>query len=81
VLRRKVRTTRRPGLARENPLLFYPRRAWEVLTTYSDMGRYFLWLNRLRQRVDRTPDAAAYTDAALNRTGPTRDPADDTRAA
>jgi hypothetical protein len=45
------------------------------------MGRYFLWLDRLRQRVDRTPSAAAYTDAALTRTEPTGDPANDTRAA
>jgi radical SAM superfamily enzyme YgiQ (UPF0313 family) len=81
VLRRKVRTTRRPGLPRESPLPFYPRRAWELLTTYSDMGNYFLWLDRLRQRVDRTPNGAAYTDGALTRTEPTRDPANDPRAA
>jgi radical SAM superfamily enzyme YgiQ (UPF0313 family) len=81
VLRRKVRTTRRLSLPRENPLLFYPRRAWEALTTYSDMGRYFLWLDRLRQRVDRAPHAAAYTDAALTRTEPAREPANDPRAA
>jgi hypothetical protein len=81
VLRRKVRTTRRPGLPRESPLLFYPRRVCEALATYADMGRYFLRLDRLRRRVDRTPNAAAYTDAALTRAGPARDPANDPRAA
>jgi radical SAM superfamily enzyme YgiQ (UPF0313 family) len=67
IVRRKVRTTRRPGLPRENPLLFYPRRLWEVLSTYAALGRYYLWLRRLSQRIDRDPKAAAYTDAALSR--------------
>ena len=29
LFRRKCRTQRRPGLPRENPLVFYPRRLWE----------------------------------------------------
>jgi hypothetical protein len=70
VLRRKVRTSRRPGLPRENPFLFYPRRLWEALRTYAELGGYFLWLDRVRQRVDRTPDGASNTDAALARTEP-----------
>jgi hypothetical protein len=67
ILRRKVRTTRRPGLPRENPLLFYARRLWETLSTFAGLGRYYLWLLRLRQRIDRDPKAKAYTDAALSR--------------
>jgi hypothetical protein len=67
ILRRKVRTTRRPGLPRENPFLFYPRRLWETVCTYAALGKYYLWLQRLRQRIDRDPKAAAYTDAALSR--------------
>jgi hypothetical protein len=67
ILRRKVRTTRRPGLPRENPLLFYPRRLWEFVSTYAALGRYYLWLQLLRQRIERDPKAAAYTDAALSR--------------
>jgi radical SAM superfamily enzyme YgiQ (UPF0313 family) len=65
ILRRKVRTTRRPGLPRENPLLFYPRRAWEMCTASAGMLGYHLWLERLRQRIERDPRGAMYTDAAL----------------
>ena len=34
IIRRKVRTQRRFGMKRENPLVFYPRRLWEVLSCY-----------------------------------------------
>jgi hypothetical protein len=65
VLRRKVRTARRPGLPRENPLLFYPRRLWETVSTYAAVGSYYLWLLRAKWRIDRDPKGAAYTDMAL----------------
>lgn len=67
VLRRKVRTTRRPGLPRENPLFFYPRRLWEMLSTYAAAGSFYLWLQRLRKRIERDPKAASYTDLALSK--------------
>ena len=67
IVRRKVRTTRRPGLPLENPLLFYPRRLWEFVSKYTALGLYYLWLQRLQRRIDRDPRAAAYTDAALSR--------------
>jgi hypothetical protein len=67
LVRRKVRGTRRPGLPRENPLLFYLRRLWEMVSTYVALGWYLLWLQRLRQRVDRDPRTAGFTDAALSR--------------
>jgi hypothetical protein len=67
LLRRKVRTTRRPGLPRENPLLFYPRRLWEMSSTYAAAGSFYLWLQRLRKRIERAPDAASYTDQALSK--------------
>jgi radical SAM superfamily enzyme YgiQ (UPF0313 family) len=65
VFRRKVRGTRRPGMPRESPFLFYPRRAWEIVWTYARGGLYYLWLNRLRKRIERDPNAASYTDLAL----------------
>ncbi len=65
IVRRKIRDTRRPGFPREHPLLFYPRRVWETVTTYWEMVNYHLWMERLRQRIDRNPRAAEYTDAAL----------------
>ena len=67
ILRRKVRGSRRPGLPRENPLLFYPRRLWEICSTYSAAGTYYLWLKRLRERIERDPNGASYTDPALSK--------------
>jgi hypothetical protein len=66
IWRRKVRTTRRPGLPRENPFLFYPRRVWEFFSKYAALGMYYLWLERLRRRIEREVDAAAYADVALS---------------
>jgi hypothetical protein len=67
VLRRKVRTSRRPGLRRVNPLLFYPKRLWEMVCTYGGMA-WFLWkLDRLRRRIEREPEGEAYVDEALRR--------------
>jgi hypothetical protein len=63
--RRKVRTTRRPGMPVVHPLLFYPWRAWEMLSTYTRGALYYLWLKRLRKRIERDPSAASYSDAAI----------------
>jgi hypothetical protein len=65
IWRRKVRTTRRPGLPRENPFLFYPRRVREFFAKYSALAVYYLWLEGLRRRIEREVHATAYTDAAL----------------
>jgi hypothetical protein len=61
--RRKVRTQRRSGLPLENPLLFYPRRLAEIVTTHVRLVRYYLFLHRLRKKVER--DATPYIDRAL----------------
>jgi len=53
ILRRKVRRLRRPGLPRENPVIFYPRRLWETLTTGAALGRFYLQLERIRRQVSR----------------------------
>jgi len=55
--RRKVRTTRRPGLARENPLVFHLRRAWEIASSYLGFARYCLQIERLRRRIEREAEA------------------------
>ena len=65
LVRRKVLSTRRPGLPRENPLVFHARRVCEAVTTYVGLGRYFLQLERLRKRVERDPAAGQYTDQSL----------------
>ena len=61
--RRKLRRQRRPGRPRENPLVFYPRRIWEVIATHVKLARFYLYLHRIRRRVERDP--APYIDAAL----------------
>lgn len=61
--RRKLRRQRRPGLPIESPLAFYPRRAWEVAATHVNLVRYYLFLHRLRKKVER--DTAPYIDRAL----------------
>jgi radical SAM superfamily enzyme YgiQ (UPF0313 family) len=63
--RLKVRRMRRPGMPLENPLLFYPKRAWKIVSTYARGALYYLWLNRVRKRIERDPDGAMYTDAAI----------------
>jgi radical SAM superfamily enzyme YgiQ (UPF0313 family) len=66
VLRRKVRTARRPGMKRENPLTFYPRYVWELLTAYASLGRFAVELELKRRRITRQLRLAPYTDAALS---------------
>jgi hypothetical protein len=61
--RRKVRTQRRAGLPLENPLVFYPRRLAEIVTTHVRLVRYYLLLHRIRKKVERDP--VPYTDRAL----------------
>ena len=65
VFRRKLRTTRRYGLPLESPLVFYPRRLWEILSTYLPFGWYWLRLQLLRKRIQNDPRAGEYTDLAL----------------
>ena len=51
------------GLPRENPIVFYSRRVWEVLETHVKLAAFYLYLHRIRRRVERDPHP--YTDAAL----------------
>lgn len=65
MFRRKVRTSRRPGMKREPTVTFYPRRAWQIASTYLPYLAYGLKLHRLRRRIQRDPTARTYTDASL----------------
>jgi radical SAM superfamily enzyme YgiQ (UPF0313 family) len=65
LIRRKVRSQRRSTLPRENPLLFYPRRLGEILTTYIPGLLFQSKLHRLRKRLERDPAAKRYTDVAI----------------
>jgi radical SAM superfamily enzyme YgiQ (UPF0313 family) len=62
LFRRKCRTQRRPDLPLENPLVFYPRRMWEFVSTYVPAFAYALRLIRLRRYIkyrEQSPPAAA----------------------
>ena len=61
--RRKYRRDRRPGMPRENPLVFYTRYVWESLVKYTR----FLWMAWRYQRICRRveQDNSTYTDLAL----------------
>jgi len=65
MFRRKVRTSRRPGMSREIMLTFYPRRAWQIASTYVPFLIYGVKLHLLRRRIQRDPAARSYTDASL----------------
>jgi len=65
LIRRKVRTQRRSGMPRVNPLLFYPMRLKEILTTYIPGLRFQSKLHKLRKRIQSDPQAKFYSDLAI----------------
>jgi len=73
ILRLKHPSERRPGLPRENPMMFWPRFALETLHKHAilaaAMGRLLLFALALA----RNPSARSYTDQALT---PVRDDED-----
>jgi radical SAM superfamily enzyme YgiQ (UPF0313 family) len=65
VFRRKVRTQRRFGLPRVNPLIFYPLRVWEFSLTSLRLYRYYRRLRRMQMEVMAEPGIESYTDVAI----------------
>jgi len=65
ILRRKVRTTRRPTLRRENPITFYPKRLWETVATWARVGAFVMRLELMRRRVVRELEGVEYNDLSL----------------
>ena len=63
--RRKVRKQRRSGRPLESPLVFYPRRALEIVTTYGPFAWFALRLWLKCQQIKRNPANQHYTDLAL----------------
>ena len=65
MFRRKVRTMRRPTLPREHPLIFYPRRAWEI-ASLSVRWPLLVWkFFRILRRVQAQPQPAGNVDLAM----------------
>ena len=65
VLRRKIRTQRRPGLPTVNPLLFYPWRAVDFTRVVWRWARLYFRHQAIARRVLADPATPSYTDAAL----------------
>ena len=76
VLRRKVRRERRPELPRENPLVFYPRRAWEAVSSAAAWTSLWRRHHRIKRRVIADPATRHYEDEALRPTGKDAEVAD-----
>ena len=68
--RYKVRTQRRSGLPIENPLIFYPRRAFEQVQAIVRWTKLYRMLKKISDRVEADPEKRNYTDIALT---PTQD--------
>jgi len=64
-LRRKVRTQRRPGMPLENPLVFYPRRAWGTVSGLVPFALCYFKLRSIRRKIKHEPRRCSYTDKAL----------------
>lgn len=63
--RQKYRCDRRPGMAIENPLIFYPRRIWEMLLGQTRIATLLLKYTGVYRRIKADPTAFDYTDTAL----------------
>jgi hypothetical protein len=63
--RRKYRRDRRPGLPLENPLVFYPRYAWEIAYKHVYLGALVVRYGMFRKFLKLSSKAAGYTDRSL----------------
>jgi len=56
-MRRKYRRDRRPSMKRENPLVFYPTYAWQIIAKHAKLLRMYVHYSRMLKRVlaDDTP--------------------------
>jgi Radical SAM superfamily len=64
--RRKIRTSRRPGFKIENPFIFYPKRAFQIVQTLFRWYRYYNHLTSIAKRIEADPDKLNYMDDAMS---------------
>jgi len=69
VVRLKVRRDRRPGLALESPLVFYPRYLWETVRKQARLVAMFLRYHRIYRRVMREEASVPSADVAMRPVG------------
>jgi hypothetical protein len=65
LFRRKYRRDRRPGLPVENPVRFYGRYLWEIVSKHARLGSLAWRYARACRRVERDPARQRYVDLAL----------------
>ena len=75
ILRRRHPSERRPGLAPEPALLFWPRLAWETTRKTCAILSSFAWLTKEAIKAARASDRYSYVDQALT---PVHDDDDET---
>ena len=63
--RRKYRRDRRPGLKRENPLIFYPRYGFEIVYKHLYLFALIVRYGAFRQFLKMSKSAKDYTDLSL----------------
>lgn len=66
IFRRKVRTSRRKSFPIVSPVLFYPRRLWEIVTTHYRLLQMCRRVARICKKVRKDPANQEYTDLALS---------------
>jgi radical SAM superfamily enzyme YgiQ (UPF0313 family) len=64
-LRLKARRDRRPGLPRENPLIFYPKYVFGLIAKHVAISRIVWRMASVRRAIKRDPAARLYMDQAL----------------
>jgi hypothetical protein len=67
-VRRKVRTSRRYGMPIVNPLIFYPWRVFDLVTTLGRWLQLVRRYHRIQARVEADPAKLNYMDEALTPT-------------
>jgi len=73
MFRRKVRRMRRPGMPLENPLIFYPRRAWEIISLSVRWPSLVWKFFRILWRVQAQPQQSGDVDPAMIPAGEQKD--------
>lgn len=63
----KRRRDRRPGLPLENPLIFYPKYFYEIVTKCGTMFLTYYRLRRMMKKILKDPKRMEYTDSAVTR--------------
>ena len=69
ILRIKERTQRRSTMKRVNPLIFYPRRAFEFISTAVRYFRFYKEVRGTLKRITADPACMEYTDIAIEPVG------------